>query len=109
MFKSQTYIFYKMRRTSNRLSVSYKKFDGLERYSFWIKKGSKVTVSYDVTVEAGSLILEWSDIKNKHYFQKEFHENESGSFSFEATRRLYSINIHAKNTKGGCKVELERA
>jgi hypothetical protein len=41
MFRSRTYIFYKMRRTSNRLSISYKKFDGLEHYSF-CKPGGQV-------------------------------------------------------------------
>ncbi|WP_068675120.1 hypothetical protein [Oceanobacillus sp. Castelsardo] len=92
--RSQTYLFYKMKRTSNRLSVSYKKYDGLEHYSFWVKKGSKVTVSYNVTVEVGSLLLEWRDLRNNCYFKKEFYDNESVTFSFEATRRLYSIEIH---------------
>ena len=106
IIKTQTKLFYTYRKTSNRLRVSYKKYDGYDYYRFRLKKGRKVTISYEVTVEEGSLLVEWRDLKDS-YFLKEFHQNESGKFSFETTRSLQSLKLDGKNTKGGCLFEVE--
>ncbi|KPH71339.1 hypothetical protein [Oceanobacillus caeni] len=107
--RRQTYLSHITKKTKNRFRASYKKYNGYHYYCFLVKKGSKVTVSYDVTVEAGSLILEWKDIKMNHYFHKEFYDSQSGSFSFEAERRYYTLKFTGKNTKGGCIVELKES
>jgi hypothetical protein len=88
--RMQTKRFFKASYSPNRYKVSYKKFDGIEYHRFWVKKGSKVTVQYDVTVESGALLLEFWHTTKSSYFQKEFFESESGAFSFKATKRLYS-------------------
>lgn len=106
--RSQTQIFWKASYTPNRYKVSYKKFDGVEYHRFWVKKGSKVTVSYDVTVETGSLLVEFWHTTKKSYFRKEFNTDESGAFSFKADKRMYTLRLEGFHTKGGCIVELEK-
>src|SRR5699024_4231944 len=94
------------RKKSNRLRVSYKKYDGYDYYRFRLKKGRIVTISYEITVEEGSQLVECRDLKDS-YFLKELHQNESGKFSFETTRSLESLRLDGKNTKGGCLFEVE--
>lgn len=101
-----TKLFYKYKHTLMGLSVSYKKYDGFDCYRFRLKKGRKIKVNYEATVESGSLRLEWRDSK-RSYFNKLFHENESGNFSFEASKRIHILKLEGKDTRGGCKVSLE--
>lgn len=106
--RMQTQIFWKASYTPNRYKVSYKKFDGVEYHRFWVRKGSKVIVSYDVTVETGSLLVEFWRTTKKSYFRKEFTSDESGAFSFHADKRMYTLRLEGFHTKGGCIVGLEK-
>jgi len=106
IIKTQTKLFYTYRKKSNRLNVSYKKYDGYDYYRFRLKKGRKVTIFYEIIVEEGSLFLEWRDLKDS-FFLKEFHQSESGQFSFETTRSLHSLKLDGKNTRGGCLFEVK--
>lgn len=106
--RSLTKLFWKATYTPSRYKVSYKKFDGVEYHRFLVKKGSKVTVSYDVTVEEGSLLIEFWRTTKKSYFRKEFTADESGAFCFRADDRMYTLRLEGFHTKGGCRVELEK-
>jgi len=107
-FRVQTKIWYKSFHTPKSYKASYKKFDGIEYYRFWVKKGSKVTVTYDVSVESGSLLLEFWHTTKSIYFQQEFNQSASGAFSFIANKRMYTLRLEGLNTKGECEVQVEK-
>lgn len=99
-------LFYKYKQSLSGIDISYKKYDGFDYYYFRLKKGQKITVFYEVTVESGSLRLEWKDSK-RTYFNKLFQENDSGHFTYESSKRLHSLKLDGKDTQGGCRVHFE--
>ncbi len=102
-----TKINYVYKRFGNKLNISYKRFHGFDYYYFRVKKHENVTVRYDVSVEEGSLTLEWRDSQDLIYNQT-FFENERGEFIFTANMRLHSLKLVADQTRGGALIELIR-
>ncbi|MFD1707645.1 hypothetical protein ACFSCZ_13015 [Siminovitchia sediminis] len=100
-------IHYVYKHFGNKLKVSYKKFHGFNYYYFRVKKDETVSVRYNVTVEEGSLTLEWRDSKSL-LFSKTFHENDDGEFTFTAKKKLHSLKLEADHSRGGCRIELIR-
>ncbi|MFD1413604.1 hypothetical protein [Oceanobacillus jeddahense] len=98
---------YVHKRFGNKRDITYKKFHGVEYYHFRVKKNEIITVSYDVSVEEGSLRLEWRDRKDLLH-DHTFFESESVEFSFTAKRRIHYIKLEANQTRGGVSIEMIR-
>ncbi|WP_050183923.1 hypothetical protein [Domibacillus robiginosus] len=103
--KVVTKIAYVYKQGLNHLRVSFKRFNGFDEYSFWLKKGASMTLVYEVTVEQGELQLEWRNRK-KQVWKHVFTADESGTVSFTAERHLYVLQLDGKRAKGGCRIEL---
>lgn len=100
-----TKIKYIYKHFGKQLSVRYRKFHGFDYYYFRLIKQEETILAYEVTVEEGSLTLEWRDSKNL-LFTKTFTSDETGEFKFTPERRLHSVKLEAEHTRGGCKVEI---
>ncbi|HLS60312.1 MAG TPA: hypothetical protein VK044_04180 [Virgibacillus sp.] len=96
---------YRSIPTKNKLTVSYKLYNGMEKHPFKIKKGEDTTLNYNVSVQSGSLILKFI---NDTYvvFEEEFTSDQQGSFSFTPSSRIQIITVIGNFTKGGCDVEI---
>ncbi|MGN8681444.1 hypothetical protein ACTNEO_09795 [Gracilibacillus sp. HCP3S3_G5_1] len=93
-----------IKRDMNRkLTMSYKTFNGIEDYLFFTKQARPYTLNYDVKVQAGSLILKCAKGKEV-LFEKEFTQDEQGSFSFTAKHNRYHLFVIGTYTQGGCDV-----
>lgn len=106
--RTVTHINYIARKRKNNFRVKYKKFDGIEYYHFRLRKQENITIKYNVTVEKGSLTIEWRDRKNT-FFQKTFSESSEGEFHYKTELKLHTLKLEAEHTKGGCQLELARA
>src|SRR5699024_7981065 len=96
------------KKTPKKFGASYKLYDGFEYYHFRLKKVETVTIHYEVSVEKGSLKMEWKDAENS-FFQQEFNEDEKGSFTIVTSRRLHSLRLKGIHTKGGCNITIENS
>ena len=101
-------ILFKHKKTPKKFGASYKLYDGFDYYHFRLKKGETVTIHYEVSVEKGSLKMEWKDAENS-FFQQEFNEDEKGSFTIVTSRRLHSLRLEGIHTKGGCNITIENS
>ncbi|WP_366248537.1 hypothetical protein [Terribacillus aidingensis] len=95
---------YKYKQTKHELNLTYKKFNGFDYYYFKFNQGKLITLSYDVEVQEGELILEWHDRKQL-LWKEAFTENTQGSFTAQTHYRRYSVRIEGKHTKGGCRLQ----
>ncbi|MDX8047195.1 hypothetical protein SH601_14490 [Gracilibacillus sp. S3-1-1] len=94
-----------LKRDMNRkLSMSYKTYNGVENYLFFMKQAKSYTLKYDVKVKAGSLILICKKGKDV-LFEKKFTQDEQGAISFTAEHKRYNLLVIGNYTKGGCYVE----
>jgi hypothetical protein len=106
-FKTTTYYGkYRMKRSTKHLKMDYRKFDGTEYFNFKFKEGQKITMTYSVIVERGTLKLILND-KNDEIFTKTFHSNESGEFTFTTVSKRYSITLESNDTKGSCEIQFQ--
>jgi hypothetical protein len=95
---------YKYKQSNHELTLTYKKFNGFDYYYFKFSQGRTMTLSYDVEVDEGELILEWRDRKQL-LWQEVFTENTQGSITAQTHNRRYSVRIEGKHTKGGCRIQ----
>jgi len=91
--------------TKSKLAVSYKLYNGVDKYPFQVKKGEDITLNYHVSVRSGSLILKFV---NDTYvvFEEEFTADQQGSFTFTPSSRVQIITVIGNFTKGGCNIEM---
>lgn len=102
ILKMVTKIAYVYKQNGNKLSVTYKKFNGFDDYNFSLNQDSSVTLAYDVTVEEGTLLLE---IRENLVWSQEVTTSQHGTVDFIANRQLHSLRLEGKHTKGGCEIE----
>lgn len=95
---------YKYKQTKRVLNLTYKKFNGFDYYYFKFNQGKMITLSYNVEVQEGELILEWRDRKQL-LWQEAFTENAQGSITAQTQYRRYSVRVEGKHTKGGCLIQ----
>lgn len=103
-FKTSIKWGYFYKHVGKSLSISYKKFTGVEYYQFVLSKEETVTISYEVTVEEGELVLEWSDGKQIVWKEK-FEEDKRGTLTILTAHRIHLIKVEGEKTKGGCRIQ----
>ncbi|SDD26659.1 hypothetical protein SAMN05421663_108126 [Terribacillus halophilus] len=85
------------------LSITYGKFNGFDYYYFKFKPDQMVTLSYEVEVKEGELMLEWRDRKQV-IWRETFCEDAQGTVTAKTKHCRYSIRVEGKHTKGECRI-----
>lgn len=102
--RTVTKIRYVYKQSFEYLRISYKRFHGVDEYSFYFSKGSTITLDYEVKVEEGELHLNWQD-RTSPIWSRTFTKNEEGTIIFTAEHRLHSLIVKGNQTKGGCRID----
>ncbi|MEM1503045.1 hypothetical protein RG959_06445 [Domibacillus sp. 8LH] len=102
--RTVTKIRYVYKQSFEHLRISYKRFHGVDEYSFYFSKGGTVTLAYEVKVEEGELHLEWQD-RTSPIWSRTFTKDEEGTIVFTAEHRLHSLIVEGNQTKGGCRID----
>ncbi|MFS0562248.1 hypothetical protein AB1K91_16035 [Terribacillus sp. 179-K 1B1 HS] len=95
------------KQSKQQLSITYGKFNGFDYYYFKFKPDHMVTLSYEVEVEEGELMLEWRDRK-RLIWRETFSEDAQGKVTAKTKHRRYSIRVEGKHTKGGCRIHFAK-
>jgi len=87
--------------------MSYKGYNGIEKYPFVVKKQEDTTIEYNVSVQKGSLVIKFVN-GNDIIFEEVFTSDDQGSFSFVPNSSAQFITIIGNFTKGGCDFKIIR-
>ena len=83
------------------LTYNYSTFTGFERGSSEAEAGQTIAFEYVVTVNKGSLLIEWQDPDGEVVWQKSLVESEQGEDEILAeTSGDYAVVIQGKNAGG---------
>jgi hypothetical protein len=83
------------------ISYNYSIFSGIESGSLEVEVGQRIQFDYEVTVDKGSLLIEWQDPDGEAVWQKVLLESESGGDVIIAkSSGAYRIIIQGKNAGG---------
>ena len=83
------------------ISYNYSTFSGVENGSSEARAGQHISFEYGVTVDKGSLLIEWQNPDGDVVWRKDLIESESGNNAFRAEfTGNYVIVIQGKNAGG---------
>lgn len=83
------------------ISYNYSIFTGVESGSQQVEAGQRIFFEYRVTVNKGSLLIEWQDPEGEVVWRKNLQDSESGEDDFTAgSTGTYRIIIQGKSTGG---------
>ena len=83
------------------ISYNYSIFTGVESGSQQVEAGQRIFFEYRVTVNKGSLLIEWQDPEGEVVWRKNLQDSESGEDDFIAgSTGTYRIIIQGKSTGG---------
>lgn len=83
------------------ISYNYSIFTGVESGSQQVEAGQRIFFEYRVTVNKGSLLIEWQDPEGEVVWRKSLQDSESGEDDFTAgSTGTYRIIIQGKSTGG---------
>jgi hypothetical protein len=87
------------------ISYNYSIFTGFEYGETQVASGQRIFFEYTVTVDKGSLLIEWQDPEGEVVWRKSLQESERGEdgFTVESTG-TYRIMIQGKNSGGSFDV-----
>ncbi len=87
------------------ISYDFKTFTGFESGSAQVEKGEIIFFDYQVTVDKGSLLIEWQDPNGEIVWQENLSESERGNVEIGIeTSGKYTIIIQGKNAAGNFDV-----
>jgi hypothetical protein len=90
------------------LTYNYSTFTGFERGSSEAEAGQTIAFEYVVTVNKGSLLIEWQDPDGEVVWRKSLVESERGEAEILAeTSGDYAVVIQGKNAGGYFELSLE--
>jgi len=83
------------------ISYNYSIFTGVESGSQQVEAGQRIFFEYSVTVNKGSLLIEWQDPEGEVVWRKSLQDSESGEDDFTAgSTGTYRIIIQGRSTGG---------
>ena len=83
------------------ISYNYSTFTGIENGRALVEAGQTISFNYDVTVDKGSLMIEWQDPDGNAVWQKRLVENDRGDdFIIAQSSGKYTVIIQGKNAGG---------
>jgi len=83
------------------ISYNYSTFTGIENGSAHVETGQTISFDYDVTVDKGSLMIEWQDPNGNAVWQKRLVESDRGNDEIIVeSSGEYVIIIQGKNAGG---------
>lgn len=100
-------LFFLSNHTFKKAHVSYRLYNGINKYQLKVKPDETVTFKYNVSVARGSLILKASQ-NNNVFFEKKFKANtdDEDTITFNSNGRFFTVTIIGSYTKGGCDVDI---
>lgn len=96
---------YKYNRSGNQINMTYKKLHGSQFAHFIFPKGVTATLNIDVTIEQGTLKVEWRDGR-KLLYEKTFHESGQASFTFTSKFPLHYVKVTGSKAKGRFRLDV---
>lgn len=86
---------------SNRKQASYRKFTGKERINFQASAGETLHLSWDASVEKGSLTFRLLDPQKDSLWVESYLEDSQGSVTLPLPQKgLYTLWIQGEETRG---------
>lgn len=89
----------------NEMKASYHLFDGPQTSTIHLDAGEEVTLSYEVTVDSGTLSLTLTDPDRQMIWEETFEDAGAGIFTFEADQDgRYALTTTGEETQGGFEI-----